>query len=150
LIDFRYHLVSIVAVFLALAIGIVVGAQAVAPAVTQGLNQASHNEAKQIRSLYAHNQQLKDQIAAEEAMAQAAEPALLRGVLTGQHVVLVLAPGADGPTVDGIASALRQAGARVTGQVVLTSQFFASSRPGCPCLTRRPIPRSTASKRRPR
>jgi Copper transport outer membrane protein, MctB len=124
LIDFRYHLVSIVAVFLALAIGIVVGAQALAPAATNALNNASTNERKQIHSLYAHNQQLKDQIAVEEALAQAAEPALLRGLLTGQHIVLVLAPGADGPTVDGITSALRQAGARVTGQVVLTSQFF--------------------------
>jgi Copper transport outer membrane protein, MctB len=124
LIDFRYHLVSIVAVFLALAIGIVVGAQAVAPFVTNQLNKASTSEAKQIRSLYAHNSQLKDQIAAEEAMAQAAEPALLHGLLTGQHVVLVLAPGADGPTVDGITGVLQKAGATVTGQVVLTSQFF--------------------------
>jgi uncharacterized protein YneF (UPF0154 family) len=124
LIDFRYHLVSIVAVFLALAIGIVVGAQAVAPAVTNNLDQASRNEAKQIRSLYAHNSQLKAQIAAEEAVAQAAEPTLLHGLLTGQHVVLVLSPGADGPTVDGITSALQKAGAMVTGQVVLTTQFF--------------------------
>ena len=102
MIDFRYHLVSIVAVFLALAIGIVVGAQALAPAATNALNQASANEAKQIRSLYAHNSQLKAQIAAEEAFAQAAEPSLLRGLLDGQHVVLVLAPGTDGSTVDGI------------------------------------------------
>jgi adenine/guanine phosphoribosyltransferase-like PRPP-binding protein len=124
LIDFRYHLVSIVAVFLALAIGIVVGAQALAPAATNALNNASANEARQIRSLYAHNSQLKDQIAAQEALAQAAEPTLLHGLLTGQHVVLVLAPGADGPTVDGITNALQKAGATVTGQVVLTSQFF--------------------------
>ena len=124
MIDFRYHLVSIVAVFLALAIGIVVGAQAVAPAATNALNQASAHEAKQIRSLYAHNSQLKDQIAAEEAFAQAAEPSLLHDLLAGEHVVLVLAPGADGSTVDGITKALQRAGASVTGQVVLTSQFF--------------------------
>jgi hypothetical protein len=124
LIDFRYHLVSIVAVFLALAIGIVVGSQALAPAVQSGLHQVSKKEAAQIKSLYAHNSQLKAQIAANESFAQASEGSLLHGLLTGEHVVLVLAPGADGSTVDGVTNALRHAGASVTGQVVLTSQFF--------------------------
>ena len=39
-------------------------------------------------------------------------------------MVLVLAPGADGPTVNGVTRALKGAGAIVTGQVVLSSQFF--------------------------
>ncbi|HEX7995860.1 MAG TPA: copper transporter, partial [Streptosporangiaceae bacterium] len=124
MIDFRYHLVSIVAVFLALAIGIVVGTQAVAPAVQSGLHTLSKNEAGQINSLYAHNSQLKAQIAANESFAQAAEGTLLHGLLSGERVVLVLAPGTDGSTVDGVTNALRHAGASVTGQVVLTSQFF--------------------------
>jgi hypothetical protein len=124
LIDFRYHLVSIVAVFLALAIGIVVGSQALAPAVQSSLKQVSSNEAKQIRSLYAHNAQLKAQIAANESFAEAGERGLLHGLLDGQQVVLVLAPNTDGPTVDGVTSALQQAGATVTGQVLLSAQFF--------------------------
>ena len=41
MIDFRYHLVSIIAVFLALAIGIVVGATALQPATVKLLNAAS-------------------------------------------------------------------------------------------------------------
>jgi hypothetical protein len=124
LIDFRYHLVSIVSVFLALAIGIVVGSQAVAPAVTSGLNKASASEVKANNVLYAHNAQLKDEIGADQAFGQAAEGSLLRGLLAGQHVVLVLAPGADSPTVDGVTTALQDSGAVVTGQVVLSQQFF--------------------------
>jgi hypothetical protein len=124
LIDFRYHLVSIVAVFLALAIGIVVGSQALAPGVASGLNKVSVSERKQINSLYAHNAQLKQQISANDAFARAAEASLLRGLLDGEKVVLVLAPGADAATVAGITSALSQAGARVTGQVVLSARFF--------------------------
>jgi hypothetical protein len=123
-IDFRYHLVSILAVFLALAIGIVIGAQALAPKVTDSLNKASAAEVKREQMLYEHNTQLKNEIAADEAFAQAAEGSLLRGLLNGEHVVLVLAPGTDGATVDGLTSALQQAGASVTGQVVLSSQFF--------------------------
>lgn len=127
MIDFRYHLVSIVAVFLALAVGIVVGSQALTPAVTSGLNKVSKNEAKANQMLYAHNQQLKNELGADEVFAQAAESRLLRGLLTGEHVVLVLAPGTDSTTVDGLTSALQQAGASVSGQVVLSSQFFDTS-----------------------
>jgi Copper transport outer membrane protein, MctB len=126
-IDFRYHLVSIVAVFLALAIGIVVGAQAITPKLADSLNKASAAEVKQNKMLYAHNQQLKNEIAADGAFAQAAEGRLLRGLLDGEHVALVLAPGTDNTTVDGLTSALQLAGASVTGQVVLSSQFFDTS-----------------------
>jgi hypothetical protein len=126
-IDFRYHLVSIVAVFLALAIGIVVGAQAINPKLADSLNKASAAEVKQNNMLYAHNQQLKNEIGADGAFAQAAERRLLSGLLDGQHVALVLAPGTDGATVDGLTGALQQAGASITGRVVLSSQFFDTS-----------------------
>jgi len=127
LIDFRYHLVSIVAVFLALAIGIVVGSTALKGSVLNGLDTASKHELAVNRSLYAHNSQLKNQISADQAFAQAAEGSLLRGLLDGERVVLVLAPGADSTTVDGVTTALGKAGAVVTGQVVLSSQFFDTS-----------------------
>ena len=124
MIDFRYHLVSIVAVFLALAIGLVIGSTALRGTVLTGLNKASAHEQKVNTSLYLHNAQLKQQIGADDAFARAAEVGLLRGLLDGEHVVLVLAPGADSSTVDGITAALQQAGAAVTGQVVLSAQFF--------------------------
>ena len=124
MIDFRYHLVSIVAVFLALAIGIVVGSTAIKGSVLTGLDLASKHELQVNRSLYAHNNQLKNEINADEKFAQAAEDSLLRGLLAGQHVVLVLAPGADSPTVDGVTTALQKSGAVVTGRVVLSQQFF--------------------------
>lgn len=124
MIDFRYHLVSIVAVFLALAVGIVVGSQALTPSVTNQLNKASAAEAKRNKMLYAHNTQLKNEIAADESFAQAAEASLLRGLLTRQSVVLVLAPGTDSRTVVGVTKALQLAGATVTGEVQLSAQFF--------------------------
>jgi len=124
LIDFRYHLVSIVAVFLALAIGLVIGSTALRGAVLTTLNRASAHEKAVNSALYAHNTQLKRQISADDAFARAAETRLLDGLLDGEHVVLVLAPGTDSGTVNGIAAALSQAGATVTGQVILSTQFF--------------------------
>jgi Copper transport outer membrane protein, MctB len=42
-------------------------------------------------------------------------------------VVLVTAPGADNPTISGISAAIKRAGAKLTGQVSLTPQFFDTS-----------------------
>ena len=55
MIDFRYHLVSIVAVFLALAIGIVVGSTALKPAVLTTLQKTATAEKKRVDALYAQN-----------------------------------------------------------------------------------------------
>jgi Copper transport outer membrane protein, MctB len=124
MIDFRYHLVSIVAVFLALAIGIVVGATALKPKVEEGLDNASRREQHQIEQNRTTITNLKNQIAADNALAEASGPRLLAGLLQDQRVVLVTAPGADGSTISGITKDLALAGAKVAGQVQLQPAFF--------------------------
>jgi len=62
MIDFRYHLVSIVAVFLALGLGIVLGATALQPGTLKFLYQASQHELHQIDALRAANDQLNRQL----------------------------------------------------------------------------------------
>ena len=124
MIDFRYHLVSIVAVFLALAIGIVVGSTALKPAVLTGLQKTATAEKGRIDALFAKNAQLNNQLKAAESYAQSGEHLALGGLLDGQRVVLVTAPGFPGGVVTGVTSALTVAGATVTGQVQLQSQFF--------------------------
>jgi hypothetical protein len=126
-IDFRYHLVSIVAVFLALAIGIVVGAIALQPHVADVLNRESTVEKREISSERAKIGNLQDELNSGQTFAQAAAPLLLADLLTGQKVVLVTAPGADGSTISGITSALQLAGAKVTGQVQMQPAFFDTS-----------------------
>jgi Copper transport outer membrane protein, MctB len=126
-IDFRYHLVSIVAVFLALAIGIVIGASALKPETLRVLDRASRQEKQQISGLQAQKKSMQDQITADQAFAQAAAPHLLANLLSGQKVVIVTAPGSDGATVAGISTALHQAGAKVTGQVQMQQAFFDTS-----------------------
>lgn len=127
MIDFRYHLVSIVAVFLALAVGIVVGSTALQPGVIKALRAASAHERKQIDSLLAQQRALKQQVGADQNFAQAAASRLLPGLLTGEDVVIVDAPGADSQTTSGITTALQQAGATVTGQIGLQPPFFDTS-----------------------
>lgn len=124
MIDFRYHLVSIVAVFLALAIGIVVGSTALKPAVLTTLQKTATAEKKRVDALYAQNRLYQSQLGAAEAYAQAGEHLALNGLLDGQRVVLVTAPGFPGAVVTGVTSALTVAGATISGQVQLQSQFF--------------------------
>jgi Copper transport outer membrane protein, MctB len=127
MIDFRYHLVSIIAIFLALSLGLLLGSTELRPYVQRGLQGLSKTEQRQIDALLREKQQLQSQIASENQFALANAPAMLHGVLAGQQVVLVLAPGAPGSVTSGIGQALSMAGAKVTGQLQLDSSFFDTS-----------------------
>jgi Copper transport outer membrane protein, MctB len=123
-IDFRYHIVSIVAVFLALAVGVVLGSATLNGPITKELRKSvvalRHEENSQI----SQNQSLRHQNKSDQEWAQGAGPVLLSHLLAGERVVLVRAPGAPGDVTDGVTQALTQAGAKVTGQVNVQAKFF--------------------------
>lgn len=124
MIDFRYHLVSLVSVFLALAIGLVLGATALKPLVVSGLQATANRERVQIDQLITAGKLSQQQLARDESFARAAEPHLLAHLLAGQRVVVVTAPGAPGNVTGGITTSLTEAGATVSGQVQLQGRFF--------------------------
>jgi hypothetical protein len=126
-IDFRYHVVSIVAVFLALAIGIVLGSTELQGTTYNVLDHATaklQTEYDQVRSQLASAQA---QASEGEAYAQAVEPAVLRDLLSGERLLIVTEPGAQSSVVSGISTAATDAGATVTGQIMLQPKFFDSS-----------------------
>jgi hypothetical protein len=126
-IDFRYHLVSIVAVFLALAIGIVLGSTELQGPAYNFLNRTTaklQNDLDQARSQLA---QAQARAALDESYAQAVEPAVLRGLLPGQRLLIVTEPGAQSSVVSGISAAAADAGATVTGQINLAPKFVDTS-----------------------
>lgn len=127
MIDFRYHLVSIIAVFLALAVGIVVGANLLKPATEAILSKAAKDVTQRNKSLTQQNSLLQQQISADQAFARAGASRLIGHLLAGQSAVVIAAPGADGATISGVTTALKQADATVTGQVNLSSQFLDTS-----------------------
>jgi hypothetical protein len=126
-IDFRYHVVSIVAVFLALAIGIVLGSTELQGTTYNVLDHATaklQTEYDQVRSQLASAQA---QASEGEAYAQAVEPAVLRDLLSGERLLIITEPGAQSSVVSGISTAATDAGATVTGQIMLQPKFFDSS-----------------------
>jgi hypothetical protein len=123
-IDFRYHLVSIIAVFLALAIGLAIGANLLPQATEAFLRQVANRVTEANGRLTKQNATLKHQISADQNLAQASASRLLGHLLTGQSVVLVTAPSASSQVISGVTAAIKQADGTVTGQVSLQSQFF--------------------------
>jgi hypothetical protein len=125
-INFRYHVVSLTAVFLALAIGLIVG--------TAALNGPLSDELKhQVNQLSAQNQQYRGQVdllnadvAQREQFATEVAPQLLAGKLAGKSV-LVVSMQQSSNYVDAMVKDLQLAGATVTGQVEIADAFVKPS-----------------------
>jgi Copper transport outer membrane protein, MctB len=126
-INFRYHVVSIVAVFLALAIGIVLGATELQGATLDALRAGNKDLNNNLAAARAQNAALRQQLAADQGFAQANEGRLLDGLLSNQRVVVVTAPGAPSAVVSGVTAAAQKAGATLTGQVNLQPKMLDAS-----------------------
>ncbi len=123
MIDFRYHLVSLISVFLALALGIVVGTTQLNGAVLTDLHHQVTGLKADKQGLQQTTQRLQSQLKADDEFATGVGPSVLSGRLKGANVLVVAAPQADGAMVDGISAALKNAGATVSGTVQLTSDY---------------------------
>jgi len=127
-IDFRYHLVSIVAVFLALAIGIVLGSTELQGPTYNFLNRTTAKLQNELDQVSSQRDAAQQQASVDEAYAQAVEPVVLRNLLAGQRLLIITEPGAPASVVTAISSAATQdAGATVTGQIALQQKFFDTS-----------------------
>ena len=123
MINFRYHVVSLTAVFLALAIGLVVGTAALNGPVADSLKDTVNAVSKDNSNLRARNNQLQEEINREEDFATEAAPALISGKLAGRRLLVVVLPTAK-DYVDGVVSMLTTAGAKVTARVTVQDRFF--------------------------
>jgi hypothetical protein len=126
-IDFRYHLVSIIAVFLALAVGLAVGSTALSGKAEEALTAAQHRALADNNSLRKDDKLLQAEVSVDQAVATANSKTILGGLLASERVVLIAAPGADSAVLSGLATALRQADAQITGEVQLNNSFTTTS-----------------------
>jgi hypothetical protein len=123
MIDFRYHLVSIVAVFLALAIGIVLGSTELQGHTIDALQLSSKTLNNELNATIAERNSYQLQVSAYQQFLQTAEPRLLANELTGMRIVIVTEPGASSTVISGIKQAAGLSGATVTGEVALQPAF---------------------------
>jgi hypothetical protein len=123
-IDFRYHLVSLIAVFLAVALGIVIGTtQLNGPVLSNLQSQVSALQGDK-RALEDRTQGLQSEVAASDAFEQAVAPALVQGSLKGRHVLVVLADDqVPQDTVDQVSTLIGKAGATIGGTIRLSAAY---------------------------
>ncbi len=108
MISFRYHLVSIVAVLLALALGLLAGASVLDKGLVATLERQTEQWERRARELQGEVETLR-------AFAEEAVPRLVAGRLVGTQVVVVTQDGVDGDLLAGAQRALADAGASIAG-----------------------------------
>ena len=123
MIDFRYHIVSLISVFLALAVGIALGAGPLKETIGDTLTgqvQQLRDEKDALRTeLDGSASALKD----SQTYIDAAGPQLLDGTLTGRRVAVIALGDVPDETRSAIDERLDQSGATVTAHVTLTDTW---------------------------
>jgi Copper transport outer membrane protein, MctB len=122
-ISYRYHLVSLIAVFLAIALGVVIGTSALNGAVLGDLRHQVSDLKQSNSAAAAQNRTLRVQAGSADLLAQSFGNKIAAGALSKKSVVLVGAPGAGKGVRQAIASQITAAGGTVSGQIQLAKAF---------------------------
>ncbi len=120
MISWRYHLVSIVAVILALALGVLAGATVIGDPFVNQLRNNTQNAQHEVDQARAQIDQLT-------SFMKEASPFLTSGALHGQTVVIITGQNLDTGLVERARVALTQAGATVVDRIEVQDSLAAPS-----------------------
>lgn len=123
MVNFRFHVVSIIAIFLAIAIGTVMGATFVGRGVIDRLQSRIDTVQQNADDARSKNEELKAEADANAKYVDQTENYAVGRSLAGVRIDLVVERGVDGGIVDRQADLLRQAGATVPGVVWLEDSW---------------------------
>jgi Copper transport outer membrane protein, MctB len=124
-ISLRYHIVSLVAVFLALALGIVVGSTVLQEGTVSVLRATSDQVRVQSERNSRENIALKQDLSRYQSFGATILPDLVRGRLQGRSVVLVDTDKVDSGLREGVRKVLEDAGAEVDAQITFADERLA-------------------------
>jgi hypothetical protein len=127
MINFRYHIVSLMAVFIALSVGIAVGVS-LGPSVDQGLLRQAEQDRKQVAELRAELNRRNALDEYREAYDQQAGEPLIQGALSGVRVAVVSMPDAPGQVATDVTAAVATAGGTVVREVAVRPDAFDPAR----------------------
>lgn len=114
MISFRSHVVSLLAVFLALAIGVVLGS---GPLQRESDTGKGQSDAEALAEADATIEELRAGATFDDAYARATSSRLLDDKLSRRAVTVVALPGADPDAIARVSALITKAGGSVTGQV---------------------------------
>lgn len=111
MIDFRYHLVSIIAIFFALAAGIVLGAGPLGDEADENLGEQLAEFRQQNDELREERDQVQSELDLQKQFIDEMAPRSVSGELRGRHVAVLALPGSEDDDVDAVQEVLDQSGA---------------------------------------
>ncbi len=118
--DFRYHALSLAAVLLALAVGVVIGvAIGDSNLVSSAKNGIVANLSSEVKGAQRQSEQARSQLASEEAFANDLYPIAVHGLLEGRNVGLVFLGGSSNRLNALVRESVTQAGGDLATVVAL-------------------------------
>ncbi|MFC4604670.1 copper transporter [Rhodococcus kronopolitis] len=123
MISARQHAISIAAIFLALAVGVVLGSGTLSGGLLSGLRDDKSDLQDQVNSMHDQNNQLVEELNAADNFDAAVAGRTVRDALGQRTVVVVTTPDADPGDLDSVTRLIGAAGGSVTGRVALTDAF---------------------------
>lgn len=123
MITLRQHAISLAAVFLALAVGVVLGSGLLSDTLLSGLRDDKRQLQSRIEQLDQQNNGLNEKLNAAGSFDAAMAGRIVHDALTGKSVVIFRTPDAADDVVKSVGGLVVEAGGTVTGTVGLTQQF---------------------------
>lgn len=123
MISLRSHAISLAAVFLALAIGVMLGSGLLSNTLLSGLRDDKHDLQNQINGLTDEKNALNEKLSAAGEFDAQMSSRILRDALTGKSVVVFRTPDAADDDVDALSRLVGSAGGTVSGTIALTQEF---------------------------
>lgn len=120
MIDFRYHIVSLISVFLALAVGIALGAGPLKESIGDTLTGQVDQLRAEKEDLRAEVDRLSSDLKDSQAAITALSPSVMADVLGGRRVALVVLDEVDPAVTSAVSAAIGQAGGSVTAVATVT------------------------------
>jgi hypothetical protein len=124
MINFRFHLVSLVAVFLAMGLGILVGSTVIDQKIVNRLDREIASVREENAKRKDENKELAKQNSQLEDFVESTAPFVVDGRLDGQSVAIVAERGVDGGDVKKTLALLRGAGADVPAVLWLDDSWL--------------------------
>lgn len=123
MINLRYHIVSLVAVFLALAIGVIAGTTVINDQLVKGLERSDRTLRNALATEQDTNDSLKAQLSMWQSWGSAAAAKLERDQLRGRNVVLLIANGVQGKLLGDLQDVIATSGANLEGSITFGSKW---------------------------
>ncbi len=123
MLTLRHHAISLAAVFLALAVGVVLGSGLLSDSLLSGLRAEKRDLYGQIDALHDQENVLSEKLSTANDFDAQMTPRMVRGELADKTVVIFRSPDAYDDDVEAVTKTVAQAGGAVTGTVSLTEQF---------------------------